>query len=88
MWLPSSVIADVDRLARVHYVDQALCAVWNARREADELRLLTGWCWTTKDGRAFRQGFKTATVCYRDAWYELVQKTEAPRLRTRLRAVA
>jgi hypothetical protein len=89
MWLPNDIIAEVDRAARIHYVDRGLCQRWNEHRRAGELRLLTGWCWTARNGGAYRQGFKTRTVAYRDAYYALIRHTEAPMLtRPRLRVVA
>lgn len=88
MWLPKDIIAAVDRVARIHYINVSDTQRWNEHRRDGELRLLTGWCWTTRDGRAYRQGFKTATVCYRDAYYGAVMKTEAPPLvRSRPRLV-
>jgi hypothetical protein len=88
MWLPNNIIADVDRVARIHYVDVGLCQQWNKHRRGGELRLLTGWCWTAKNGRDFRQGFKTQTVAYRDAYYALVRKEHTPVIaRPRLRIV-
>lgn len=89
MWLPTSIIEDVKKVARVHYVGMSDCETWNKHRREGELRLLTGWAWTARNGREFRQGFKTITVAYRDAWYELVDKSEAPSIsRARLRVVA
>ena len=89
MWLPANIIADVERVARIYYVAVADTKLWNEHRREGELRLLTGWCWTARNGRAFRQGFKTATVAYRDAWYALVKESEAPPIaRPRLRVVA
>jgi len=89
MWFSQDIITGVDRVARIHYVDKATCRLWNERRSPDELRLLTGWCWTAKSGRSYRQGFKTKSVCYRDAYYALVQQVEAPPLaRPKLRVVA
>ena len=93
MWLPNDVVAAVDRVARVHYIDRAACVRWNSVRRDGELRLLTGWCWTAKSGSHHRLGLKTKTVCYRDAWYELVHAQHAaapglPRRRHELRAVA
>jgi hypothetical protein len=85
MWLPNRIVAEVDHLARIHYIDMAQTRLWNEHRKADELRLLTGWCWTAKDGRSHRQGFKTMTVAYRDAWYVLVQEGEVPVIRRGLR---
>lgn len=73
MWLPQDIIASVDALARIHYIDAQMCKTWNTYRRAGELRLLTGWCWSAADGR-HRQGFKTKTVCYRDAYYTLVKR--------------
>jgi hypothetical protein len=87
MWLPNSVIEEVDKVARIRYVDRAACILWNKHRREGELRMLTGWGWVSRDGRSHRQGLKTVTVCYRDAWYALVAKAEAPRV-ARLRAVA
>lgn len=88
MWLPDSVVADVNRVARVHYIGQDDCARWNEHRDPGELRLLTGWCWSARDRRAFRQGFKSMTVAYRDAWYQLVRQADAPSIiQTRLRVV-
>lgn len=89
MWLPNAVIEDVNKVARIHYVDVAIAKRWNEHRRPGELRLLTGWCWTAKDGRSFQQGFKTRTFAYRDAWYHLVQRTSVPSLvQRRLRLVS
>ena len=88
MWLPNDITAEVERVARIHYVDRAMCVQWNEHRRDGELRLLTGWCWTARNGREFRQGFKTPTVAYRDAYYSLVRKVSAPTItRPRLRVV-
>ena len=88
MWLPKSVIESVDGRAHVRYIGVADTAAWNKHRQAGELRLLTGWCWTAKSGREFRQGFKTETVCYRDAYYSLVSNSAAPPIaRPRLRVI-
>lgn len=89
MWLPKDVLDAVDKAASVDYVDAARCKVWNDHRKAGELRLLTGWRWVARDGSDSRQGFKTETVCYRDAYYALVRHSAAPGLaRRRLRLVA
>lgn len=87
MWLPNNIIAEVDSVARIHYIDVSMCISWNKRRDVSELRLLTGWCWSAKDGRSYRQGFKTQTVAYRDAYYTLVRKEVAPIAHPRLRVV-
>jgi hypothetical protein len=80
MWLPANIVAAVDRVARIHYVTVEDTRLWNEHRRNGELRLLTGWCWTARNGRSFRQGFKTPTVAYRDAWYSLVSNSEAPEI--------
>ena len=88
MWLPNAVITDVQKVARIYYIDAAHTKSWNEHRREGELRLLTGWCWTTKDGRTYGQGFKTQTVAYRDAWYRLVAHASVPSLtQRRLRLV-
>jgi hypothetical protein len=89
MWLPDNIIADVSRVARVFYINVHDCKAWNATRRDGELRMLTGWVWIARSGGAYRQGFKTQTVCYRDAYYDLVRQTVAPIAgRPRLRVVA
>ena len=96
MWLPGDVIAEVNRVASVYYLDRAACVKWNERRSKDELRLLTGWTWMSENGRQYKQGFKTPTVAYRDAYYTLIRHTDAqiptsrprPHLVTRLGKVA
>lgn len=91
MWLPNDIIAAVDRIARITYINVADTKLWNEQRNKDELRLLTGWAWTARNGSAHRQGFKTQTVAYRDAYYELVRRSVAPPVagaRRRLRVVA
>lgn len=90
MWLPSDIIRAVDARARIHYIDARMTASWNAHRRQGELRLLTGWAWVSREGGAYRLGFKTQTVCYRDAYYALIAKSNAPGLsvRPRLRVVA
>jgi hypothetical protein len=87
MWLPRKVIDDVRQVARIHYVSVTETKAWNDHRKDGELRLLTGWEWIARDGSSFRGGFKTETVCFRDAWYALVAQAEAPRV-TRLRVVS
>lgn len=83
MWLPNEIVKSVDDVARIHYIDKAMTLHWNAHRREGELRLLTGWCWTSRTGDQHRQGFKTLTIAYRDAWYSLVAKREAPRTKYR-----
>jgi hypothetical protein len=86
MWLPNDILAEVDELATFRYIDLAETRRWNDHKRDGELRLLTGWCWEAKDGSGdHRQGFKTITVAYRDAYYSLVRKQLAP---IRLRVIA
>jgi len=88
MWLPNNIVADVERVASIRYLDRDTCKNWNEHRRAGELRLLTGWCWTSKTGRQHQLGLKTMTAAYRDAWYVLVAKEAAPGVRPRLRVVS
>jgi len=87
MWLPDNVILAVDQVARIYYISGAEAKAWNTVRRDNELRMLSGWCWASKKNNMHRYGFKTITVAYRDAWYELVQETSTPVVR-RIRAVS
>lgn len=78
MRMPNNILAAVDRIARITYVNRANTKLWNAHRSADELRLLTGWAWSARNGSAHRQGYKTMSAAYRDAYYELIKHTAAP----------
>jgi hypothetical protein len=78
MWLPKEVVQAVDDHARIYYLDSRATSRWNSHRRNGELRLLTGWCWVARDGDDHRQGFKTMTVAYRDAYYSLVRLSKAP----------
>lgn len=80
MWLPNSIIAEVDRVAVIRYVNVAETKLWNEHRREGELRLLTGWTWIARNGRSYRQGFKTQTVAMRDAYYALIRNEAAPKL--------
>lgn len=84
MWIAKEVITRVDEVATVHYVDLQACKDWNQHRRSHELRLLTGWTWTAKVGSSYQQGLKTKTQCYRDAYYRLILRTNAPALQRRV----
>jgi hypothetical protein len=80
MWLTSSVIEQVDELAFIRYINVQDAMSWNIQRRPEEIRLLTGWEWIARRGHLHRQGFKTQTVAYRDAYYTLVRHEDAPSL--------
>lgn len=83
MWLPNDIIAAVDEVCRIYYLDRDACGQWNDHRRSGELRLLTGWCWVVKGSTQHRQGFKTMTVAYRDAYYTVVKRETTPHIRPR-----
>lgn len=83
MWLPQDIIDKVDHMATIYYVDMEHTKRWNLYRKGNELRLLTGWCWTARHGGQYRYGFKSKTIAYRDAWYTLVNKSKSPTLTVR-----
>jgi hypothetical protein len=85
-----SVIHEVDAVARIKYIARDDVKLWNENRRDGELRLLTGWMWTAKDGSAHQQGLKTYSAAIRDAWYVLVHKKAVPSAtrRAKLRVVA
>lgn len=77
-FFPRTIIDAVDQIARVRYLDKHTCRIWNDNRRSGELRLLTGWMWASRKGGEYRQGFKTQSVAYRDAYYALIQHRAAP----------
>lgn len=83
MWLPNDIVAQVDNAAMIHYVDMDYAARWNKYRKGNELRMLTGWAWVSKHNAQYRYGFKSKTVCYRDAWYTLINRSRSPVLTIR-----
>lgn len=85
MWIVKEVITRVDQVAVVHYVDMQACKAWNDHKMPGDIRLLTGWTWTAKDGGLYQQGLKTKTQCYRDAYYRLILRTHAPALNRKVR---
>lgn len=90
MWLPNRVVAAVNEVARIGYIDMTLTKAWNEQRKEGELRALTGWYWVAKHGTEYRHGFKTMTMAYSDAWHSLVQHSQVPMVgsaRARLRLV-
>ena len=80
MWIRAEIVAEVEQVARVFYVDQGMAQRWNEHRRDGELRLMTGWVWSAKSGREERGGVKTVTAAYIDAYYRLVLHTTAPRV--------
>lgn len=90
MLITNAIIADVDRAARIFYINQDLAAGWNKNKRGDELRMLTGWMWVSRaNPNNFRRSLKTVTAAYIDAWYALVHRQDVPRIEVpaRLRVV-
>jgi hypothetical protein len=82
MWLPKSVIEETDEKVRVVYVDMALAALWNEKRDAGEPRLFTGYYWLNGS----REGgpFKSRSSAVRDAWYRVVNQSIPPSINGQL----
>jgi hypothetical protein len=82
----------VEAVAKIRYLGRDDAKLWNDNRRGAELRLLSGWMWTAKDGSAYQQGLKTYSAAIRDAHYALVAKTAVPgknaRTTPKLRIVA
>jgi hypothetical protein len=81
MWFADSIIAEVDEVAVIRYLNQDDTRLWNEHRRKGEIRLFTGWQWIAKQGNRQQQGLKTKSAAYRDAYYALVKHQAAPRLR-------
>ena len=82
-YFPNPIIAAVEEIASITYISRNHCKAWNSHRKDEDLRLLSGWAWSAKDGRSYRQGFKTYSAAIRDAHYALVEHTAAPYQRLR-----
>jgi hypothetical protein len=80
MWIKSEIVDDVDRVARVWFISREMAQGWNTKRREGELRMMTGWVWTSRDGKQERVAFRTMTAAYIDAHYTLVARAAAPRL--------
>lgn len=74
----NDIIDQVEAVAKIRYMGRADVQLWNENRRGSELRLLSGWMWTAKDGSAYQQGLRTYSAAIRDAHYALVAKTAAP----------
>jgi hypothetical protein len=79
---------DIYKVARFHYLDNHMCQAWNRNRNANELRLLTGWVWQSKIDNQYQMGLKTITAAMRDAYYTLIEQRSAPGVVNRIRRVA
>jgi hypothetical protein len=88
MWIKASIVEDVNKVARVWFIDWTMAQGWNAKRRDGELRMMTGYVWTSRDGTQERVAFRTMTAAYIDAYHVLVERASPPRLsRPRLRVV-
>ena len=58
MWIPQSIVDEVDYVASVYYVDFAYAQRWNTYRKDNELRMLSGWAWVSKHGAQYHYGFQ------------------------------
>lgn len=74
----NAILAEVGRHARFFNFDGQQVRSWNTHRRGEELRLVTGWTWMSRDGKQTRTGFKTISAAMRDAYYVLVQHREQP----------
>ena len=74
-----ATIQEIEEECRVFYLDRAVTRSWNENRRGNELRLVTGWTWVQRGGKAlYRTGFKTRSAALRDAYYILIQHREPP----------
>ena len=64
MWIKSEIVDDVDRVARIWFISWDMAQAWNTKRREGELRMMTGWVWTSRDGKQERVAFRTMTAAY------------------------
>jgi hypothetical protein len=88
MRFTNEIKQDIYKVARFHYLDKYMCQAWNRNRNANELRLLTGWVWQSKIDNKYQMGLKTQTAALRDAYYVLLEQRSAPGVVNRIRRVA
>lgn len=82
MWLPKSIVEATGESVRVVYVDMALAALWNAKRDVGEPRLFTGFYWL--NGSQEGGPFKSRSSAVRDAWYRVVNQQVPPSINGQL----
>jgi hypothetical protein len=80
VWLSTDIVKQVQRVARIYYVDKTQTKLWNDNRRGNELRMFTGWMYVDRRSGEVRQGMKTQSVAIREAFYAIVQKTASPNL--------
>jgi hypothetical protein len=88
MWIQRDLVAQVEAVVTIRYVNVHDCALWNEHRREGEMRLFTGWSWTARHGNEHQQGLKTHSAAVRDAYYRMVLKAELPTKRRHLRVAA
>jgi hypothetical protein len=76
MWLPNSLIAEVEDTVKVFYVNYATTRLWAEHREKGEPLVFSGWYWAK--GSVEAGPFKSQSACYRDAWFRMVVKRAPP----------
>lgn len=86
------IIDQVEAVAKIRYMGRDDIKLWNENRRGGELRLLSGWMWTAKDGSGrYQQGLNTFSAAIRDAYYAMIENKAAPGdlgRRAKLRVVA
>lgn len=73
-----SIMQAVENKVVIRYVGKDDCSLWNNNRRGDELRLVTGWMWYSKDRKFYKQGLKTHAAAVRDAYYTVLEHRKAP----------
>jgi hypothetical protein len=81
MWIKKEIVAEVDKVARIYYIDFPFATAWNKNKRGTEQRLMTGWMYISKrDPSRFQRSLKSQTACYIAAYYDLVLRQEQPKV--------
>jgi hypothetical protein len=90
-FFPNDIVKEIEDVARISFMGKGDVKLWNENRRGAELRLLTGYAWTSKDGSQYGQGYRSYSAACRAAYYALVVQKAAPGLagkKARLKVVA
>jgi hypothetical protein len=75
----NAIIDEIEEAVRIFRIDRTMAKTWNDHRRNNELRLLTGWTWSARDGSGrSKTGFQTYSAAARDAYYVVIKGHDQP----------
>ena len=86
MWIPRTMVEEVDRICRVFYVTQALTKRWNDGRRPGDPRVMSGWVVVNRATGEEMSGLKSPTTAYIQAHQRWIARQPMPKLGRRPQA--